>query len=199
MKDVENKEETKKSKKEQDIIENKNETKENNIKENDENKKDLKKNEEGKKKENEISEEKLNKIKNEIKNNKKSSKLSDNEKSARRKALANIAMGACLILYYDLILMGACKLPTIEYLTDLKTFVVFQLIVSLLLFERAFRTSSRPLKYAGCELIVNSGMTLVIYNLFARQSSAINLYVSWFIGIIAFYYMVKSIVIIKLK
>lgn len=199
MKDVENKEETKKSKKEQDIIENKNETKENNIKENDENKKDLKKNEEGKKKENEISEEKLNKIKNEIKNNKKSSKLSDNEKSARRKALANIAMGACLILYYDLILMGACKLPTIEYLTDLKTFVVFQLIVSLLLFERAFRTSSRPLKYAGCELIVNSGMTLVIYNLFARQSFAINLYVSWFIGIIAFYYMVKSIVIIKLK
>ena len=194
MKDVENKEETKKSRKKQDTIEN-----ENNAKENDKDKQDLEKNEEGRKKENDISEEKLNKIKNEIKNNKKSSKLSDNEKSARRKALANIAMGVCLIFYYDLILMGACKLPTIEYLTDLKTFVVFQLIVSLLLFERAFRTSSRPLKYAGCELIVNSGMTLVIYNLFARQSFAINLYVSWFIGIIAFYYMVKSIVIIKLK
>ena len=194
MKDVENKEETKKSRKKQDTIEN-----ENNAKENDKDKQDLEKNEEGRKKENDISEEKLNKIKNEIKNNKKSSKLSDNEKSARRKALANIAMGVCLIFYYDLILMGACKLPTIEYLTDLKTFVVFQLIVSLLLFERAFRTSSRPLKYAGCELIVNSGITLVIYNLFAMQSLAINVYVSWFIGIIAFYYIVKSIVIIKLK
>ena len=192
MKDVENKEETKKSRKKQDTIEN-----ENNAKENDKDKQDLEKNEEGRKKENDISEEKLNKIKNEIKNNKKSSKLSDNEKSARRKALANIAMGVCLIFYYDLILMGACKLPTIEYLTDLKTFVVFQLIVSLLLFERAFRTSSRPLKYAGCELIVNSGITLVIYNLFAMQSLAINVYVSWFIGIIAFYYIVKSIVIIK--
>lgn len=199
MKDVENKEETKKSRKKQDTIENENNEKENNIKENDKDKQDLEKNEEGRKKENDISEEKLNKIKNEIKNNKKSSKLSDNEKSARRKALANIAMGVCLIFYYDLILMGACKLPTIEYLTDLKTFVIFQLIVSLFLFERAFRTSSRPLKYAGCELIVNSGMTLVIYNLFAMQSPAINVYVSWFIGIIAFYYIVKSIVIIKLK
>ena len=197
MKDIEDKKDNKENVKEsskENIKKDVKESSKENSKEN--NKKDIK---ESNKEKNEISEEKLDKIRNEIKNNKKANKLSDNEKSARRKSLANIAMGIFLIVYYDLVLMGSYRLPTIEYLIDLKTFVIFQLIISIFLFERAFRTSSRPLKYAGCELLANSGMTLVIYNLFARQSTQISIYVSCFIGVIAVYYIIKSIVIIKLK
>lgn len=198
MKDIEDKKNNEKNVKESSKENNKKDIKEN-IKENSKENSDKGYKENNKESKKEISEEKLDKIKNEIKNNKKANKLSDNEKSARRKSLANIAMGIFLIVYYDLVLMGSYRLPTIEYLIDLKTFVIFQLIISIFLFERAFRTSSRPLKYAGCELLVNSGMTLVIYNLFARQSTRINIYVSCFIGVIAVYYIIKSIVIIKLK
>lgn len=145
----------------------------------------------------EISDEKLEKIKNEIKNNKRNIKLSENQKSARRKALANLAIALFMIAYYTLILMGSYKLPQIEYLIDLKTFIIFQVIATIFFFERAFRIESQDLKYAGMEIIINAGMTLVIYNLYALQSSQLNVYISCFIGIITVYYIIKSIIIVK--
>lgn len=145
----------------------------------------------------EMDTEKLETIKKEIKKNKKSSKLSDKKKAAIKRAIVNIVLAIFFIFYYDLILKGKNELSAIKYLTDLKTFIIFQLIIAIVLFEMAFKSSAKTLAFSGIELIVNAGMTLIIYNLYSAQNEYINIYVSGFIGFLSIYYFIKSIGIVK--
>lgn len=91
--------------------------------------------------------------------------------------------------------MGKSKIPTIEYITDLKTFIIAELVMSIALFEFAFRKDRGDVAINGIEMIGIGSITILILNLFNTGSQKINLVIAGAIILINVYYIVKSIVI----
>ena len=79
--------------------------------------------------------------------------------------------------------------------TDLKTFIIAELVMSIALFEFAFRKDRGDVAINGIEMIGIGSITILILNLFNTGSQKINLAIAGAIILINVYYIVKSIVI----
>ena len=155
----------------------------------------VKKEKKPKKEDNEISEEKLNKIKDEIKKTKKEIKDSQKNKKIRKDILRNLLIAITITIYFIFINLGIKTIPVTEYILDLKTFSVFAIIISIIIFERAYKKDENYLAIHGIEMVLIGIETLVLLQLYSVENEYFYyILLGITLGMII-YYMIKSLVI----
>lgn len=137
--------------------------------------------------------EQLETIKNEINKNKQEAQSKNDIKY--QNMFKNLIIGICLIVYFLLLLLGNNKIPTIEFLTDIKTFVVFETIATIVLFEIAYKKDDDKLALHGIEILAIDATTLLLFHLNSRGSIKFNLVIIAICLIIPIYYIIKSLII----
>lgn len=148
-----------------------------------------------KKSDDNIDDEKLDKIGEEIDKNKKDSKSLETRKNKHKNIIRNVFIGIFAVIYMGILLLGKYKVSTIGYINALKIITVIDLIGSIVLFEIAFSKDSFNIGIHGIEMAFLGGFTVFILELFSRQDSKFEIYFSVMVGIILLYYIVKTIVI----
>lgn len=144
-----------------------------------------------------IDEEKLDKIGEEINKNKQNSKSTEKRNIHYKSIFKNIIIAIVYIIYFILILLGKNKIPTIEFIRDIKFFIILDLIASVILYEKSFKKDSTELFIYGIETSFLGGFTICILDWFGKQNPSINLYISIIIGAIVGYSVIKSIYMVK--
>lgn len=144
----------------------------------------------------EIDEKKLNKINEEIKENKKKSRNDETRNEKYIRILRNIVIAVIGIAYISITLMGSKRIPSEQYLVDLKVFIILGVIVAIFLFEKAFKTDKFRFALVGIETLILSGTTIMLLHLYKLQNSNILKYSKYFILLWSAYYIIKCIIII---
>lgn len=143
----------------------------------------------------EINEEKLEKIEEEIKNQ---TTITDKKQNKiNRRIFQNLLVATSILLYFIAINMGFKSIDRLTYFRDLQVFSMVTIVITILIFERAYKHDSGEIAIYGIEMLVVSICTLLtIYidiNLPNKYVSIVNLIAILF----AVYYVGKSIYIYK--
>lgn len=148
-----------------------------------------------KKEELDISHEKLEKIKDEIKESKKESKEKIKNSALRKKVVRNLAIAILITIYFLFIDLGINSIPITAYMIDLKTFAVFIAIISVVIFERAYKKDENYLAIHGIEMCVVGIETLLLLQLYSAGNEYFNyILLGITIGMVV-YYLLKCLVI----
>lgn len=143
----------------------------------------------------EISEEKLEKIKDELKNGKQKSKSKPKNKKLKKDIIRNVSICIIVAIYFLFISLGVKTIPVTEYIMDLKTFAIFTVIIAVVIFEKAYKKDADYLALHGLEMVVVGIETLVLLNLYSLEHEHFNKVLNWItIGMIM-YYTIKSVII----
>lgn len=143
----------------------------------------------------EINHEKLEKIKNEIKKSKKDSKDKVKNSSLRKNLVRNLFIAIIVTIYFLFIDLGINSIPVTVYLLDLKTFAIFIAIISIIIFERAFKKDENYLAIHGIEMIALGIETLLLLQLYSAGNEYFNyILLAITLGMIA-YYLIKCLCI----
>lgn len=143
----------------------------------------------------EISREKLEKIKDEINKSKKESKDKVKNSDLRKKLVRNLAIAILITIYFLFIDLGINSIPITVYMLDLKTFAVFIAIISIVIFEKAFKKDANYIAIHGIEMVIVGIETLLLLQLYSAGNEYFN-YILFGItlGMIV-YYLIKCLII----
>ena len=135
----------------------------------------------------EINHEKLEKIKDEIKKSKKDSKDKIKNSSLRKNLVRNLSIA--------IINLGINSIPVTVYMLDLKTFAIFIAIISIVIFEKAFKKDENYLAIHGIEMILVGVETLLLLQLYSAGNEYFNyILLAITLGMIV-YYLIKCLII----
>ena len=152
-------------------------------------------NEEPKKKDNEIDQEKLDKIKDEIKSTKKKIKENPKNKQIKKDIIRNVLIAVVITVYFLFINLGVNAIPATEYVLDLQTLSIFAIIIAIIIFERAYKKDANYLALHGIEMIVVAIETLVILQFYSAESKYFYYVLFGVMLGMVLYYIIKSLVI----
>ena len=144
----------------------------------------------------EISKEKLDKIKDEIKRSKSKNKNNPKMQKARKSVLRNILIAIMICIYFLFISLGTKTIPATEYVLDLKTFAIFIVIISIVIFEKAYKKDENYLALHGIEMTVVGILTLVILYFYSISYEYFSYILCSILGLVVVYYIIKSIIIL---
>ena len=147
----------------------------------------------------EIDESKLEKIKTEIIEVKKNKKLDPKKTKIYKLIFENVILAIIATLYFSLVLLGYQKIPTIEFINDLKAFIIFELVISVFIFERSYSKDSEKLFLNGIEMAFIGGITIFIVDIYSKNNEFFVYYISAIIGVVVLYYLIKSVIIRIIK
>lgn len=134
-------------------------------------------------------------IKKELKNGKKSNKTNVKKQEKYKEIFKNSLIFIFIELYFLILLISKSTINTIEYITDLKIFVLIELVVSIILFEISYKKENSKIAWHGIEMVLLGGTTILILNLYSRQSSILNTVFAIVAGAFILYYIIKMFVI----
>lgn len=143
----------------------------------------------------EINHEKLEKIKDEIKKSKKDSRDKIKNSSLRKNLVRNLSIAIIITIYFLFIDLGINSIPVTVYMLDLKTFAIFIAIISIVIFEKAFKKDENYLAIHGIEMIAVGIETLLLLQLYSAGNEYFNyILLAITLGMIA-YYLIKCLII----
>ena len=143
----------------------------------------------------EINHEKLEKIKDEIKNTKKERKEKIKNSSLRKKLVRNFLISILITIYFLFIDLGINSIPITVYVLDLKTFAVFIAIIAIAIFEKAYKKDANYIAIHGIEMVVVGISTLLLLQLYSTGNEYFNyVLLAITLGMIA-YYLIKCLII----
>ncbi len=143
----------------------------------------------------EISREKLEKIKDEINKSKKESKDKVKNSDLRKKLVRNLAIAILITIYFLFIDLGINSIPITVYMLDLKTFAVFVAIISIVIFEKAFKKDANYIAIHGIEMVIVGIETLLLLQLYSAGNEYFNyILLGITLGMIV-YYLIKCLII----
>ena len=143
----------------------------------------------------EISREKLEKIKDEINKSKKESKDKVKNSDLRKKLARNLAIAVLITIYFLFIDLGINSIPITVYMLDLKTFAVFIAIISIVIFEKAFKKDANYIAIHGIEMVIVGIETLLLLQLYSAGNEYFNyILLGITLGMIV-YYLIKCLII----
>ena len=128
---------------------------------------------------NKINETELKTIKEEIKKNKKDKKSTEEKQQKYKEILKNLLI--CMFIF--------------KYLTNLKTFIMVEVLISIFIFENSYSKDNFLIGLHGIELLTVSGLTILLLDLFNKQSEFLSLAFAIITGIVLIYYLIKVLVI----
>lgn len=153
------------------------------------------KKEDKKNNENEIKEVQINieEIEKKIKAN---NKMSPNEKQKlNRKIFLNFFISAIVMFVFIFILMGYSNIPNNSYIIDLKVFSIIAIVVTIIIFEIAYKKDSGNFTILGIESLIASFIILSLYYVLENNIYDYKKYLIMMVGIFMMYYLLKIIVI----
>ncbi len=134
-------------------------------------------------------------IKKELKDNKNLNKSKAKRQEKYKEIFKNSLIFIFIELYFLILLISKSTISTIEYITDLKLFILIELVVSIILFEIAYKKDNSKLAWHGIEIILLGATTILILELYSRQSSIINTVFAIIAGTFIIYYIIKMFII----
>ena len=143
----------------------------------------------------EISHEKLEKIKDEISESKKVSKEKVKNSDLRKKLVRNLVIGILITIYFLFIDLGINSIPITVYTLDLKTFAVFIAIISIVIFEKAYKKDANYIAIHGVEMVVVGIETLLLLQLYSVGNEYFNYILLGITLGMLFYYLIKCLII----
>ena len=156
----------------------------------------------------EIDSEKLDIIEEEIKDNKEKIKTkrtknetvdSFNDNPKYKLIFKNALIVIFYIVYFGILVLGKDRIPTIEFIRDLRIIILIDVIVSIVLLEVSLKKDNGDIFIYGIEMIFVGGFTLFILEFFARQDPNLNIWISIIVGFIVLYYIIKCLVLSRKK
>lgn len=138
-------------------------------------------------------------IRKELKNNKKSNNSKSKKQEKYKEIFKNSLIFIFIELYFLILLISKSSISTIEYVTDLKVFILIELVVSIILFEISYKKENSKIAWHGIEMILLGATTILLLDLYSRQSGIINTVFAIIAGAFIFYYIIKMLVIILKK
>ena len=143
----------------------------------------------------EISHEKLEKIKDEISESKKVSKEKIKNSDLRKKLVRNLVIGILITIYFLFIDLGINSIPITVYTLDLKTFAVFIAIISIVIFEKAYKKDANYIAIHGVEMVVVGIETLLLLQLYSVGNEYFNYILLGITLGMLLYYLIKCLII----
>lgn len=137
-------------------------------------------------------------IKNEIKKNKKSNSTTNKKKIKYAEILKNTVIFILIQVYFIIVMLGSYMMSTITYITSLKAIILLVAVIAVVIFEIAFKRDSTMLAFHGIEVMGIGIATVVILDLYNRQSNILSSALVGAISIFMIYYVIK-ILYISLK
>ena len=144
---------------------------------------------------NKINETELKTIKEEIKKNKKDKKSTEEKQQKYKEILKNLLICMFIFIYIIALIIGSKTLGAIKYITNLKTFIMVEVLISIFIFENSYSKDNFLIGLHGIELLTVSGLTILLLDLFNKQSEFLSLAFAIITGIVLIYYLIKVLVI----
>lgn len=107
----------------------------------------------------------------------------------------NIAIAAVVIVYFIFLNLGQMNIKPDIYQTDLKVFSITSLLISIVLFEKAYKKDSGEIAIYGIETLILAIVTLSLIYINLMFSSRYVFIVNSISCIFAVYYLIKSVIV----
>ena len=107
----------------------------------------------------------------------------------------NIAIAAVVIVYFIFLNLGQMNIKPDIYQTDLKVFSITSLLISIVLFEKAYKKDSGEIAIYGIEMLILAIVTLSLIYINLIFSSRYVFIVNSISYIFAIYYLIKSVIV----
>lgn len=141
----------------------------------------------------EITTTQLDEIQKEIKENKERSLIKNIDRY--KLILTNILIAITSIIYLWLVVGLENSLNTITFLSNMKTLIIIEIIVVVIMFEISNKKESKSLLLYAVEAFIMTSFTMILYGLYGRENQNIRFFVLGMVAIIFIYYVVKSLII----
>lgn len=144
-------------------------------------------------KENEVELENIEKIGKKIKENKK---MEEKDKSKIRKDIFLTFFNCGIVMFvFIFILLGCTSINKESYIVDLKVFSIIAILITIVIFEYAYKRDSGKWVILGIESLIASFLILSLYYVFEYNIFPYQTYLVYMVSIFVIYYLLKAIVI----
>lgn len=138
------------------------------------------------------------KLEEEISNKKKLAK--DNLEKINKKMFENLLISGIIMTFLLLIILGSLNIETTIFITDLKVFSIFLIVITIFLFEYSYRKQNRNICVHGIECLALAIFILLSTCLYTMFFKDFQLIVAFALMVCGIYYVLKSILVyIKMK
>ena len=110
--------------------------------------------------------------------------------------MRNLSIAIIITIYFLFIDLGINSIPVTVYMLDLKTFAIFIAIISIVIFEKAYKKDENYLALHGIEMTVVGILTLVILYFYSISYEYFSYILCSILGLVVVYYIIKSIIIL---
>lgn len=146
----------------------------------------------------EFNKEKLEKIEEEIK--KQTTIPEEKKKKINKRIFQNILIATIIVLYFTFINLGFYNINPAKFLIDLQVFSFLTLAITIVVFEIAYKKDNGELAIYGIESLILSICTLLTIYIGLYHNSKFTYIINTISMLFAIYYVAKSIIIyIKMR
>ena len=111
------------------------------------------------------------------------------------KMIKNFFIAICIFIYICFLNLGYMKLESDVFKTDLKVFAFSLIILTIILFEKAYKEDSGKITIYGIEMLVLSIITLYLPYVYFYKNDIVRIIFETSSIYIAMYYTIKCMVI----
>src|SRR5574344_666501 len=118
----------------------------------------------------------------------------EDNKKIKHKVVPNIMIALVLTVFYIFIELGFKNIETINYIVDLKVFSGIFLVISIVLFEKAYKNEKVTTIFYAIEMLVLSIFNFALIYIYYATHSNYEMIVFGFTVFEAVYYIIKTII-----
>lgn len=119
----------------------------------------------------------------------------EDKKKINRKIFLSMFMSAIVMFVFIFILMGHNNIPLQNYIVDLKVFSIIGIVITICIFEHAYKKDSGSLAIIGIESLIASFIILSLYYVLEHDIYTYQYYLLFFALVFVVYYIIKTIII----
>lgn len=110
------------------------------------------------------------------------------------KIFENVIFGIIMLIYLGALNLGAGNIPTENYLVDLKVFGILLLILTIILFEFAYKKDKTSLWLHGVEVMLGAIFTIYLIYLYSMYNKTLGSIINTVAIAYLLYYGVKILI-----
>lgn len=119
----------------------------------------------------------------------------EDKKKINRRTFLSMFMSAIVMFVFIFILMGYNNIPIENYIIDLKVFSIIAIVITIYIFEYAYKKDSGSLAIIGVESLIASFIILSLNYVLQYKVYPYQYYLLFFAVLFVIYYIIKTIII----
>ena len=100
-----------------------------------------------------------------------------------------------IVLYYLALIIGIQKVSVIQFIIGLKVVIMLEAIITVILFETAYKKDDIEYTFYGMEILVVGISTTFLLNLVNKQNDILNIVLAVIVICFTLYYLGKILVL----